>query len=115
MDIQYRNGGSFKYVFVLNVEGLEIMLHIGDYEDEILRRYIPKDIIVKKEIIWLKISNFTFVCKNEGGFSPLDIWRCLYEELTKETNRECVLGNPNVIEIVNYDAAINVVEILMSS
>jgi len=106
MKIKHRNDGGFRYFFILN--GLGFCPTIVDYENEDWRANVSNEVILMKENIRMEIGSsrmalgYYFECYNKGGFSPLDLWRCMYEESVEHIGKE--LLHLRIIEVVEYNA-----------
>ena len=105
MEIRYKDDGSFEYFFVL--DEVNFCPTIDDYQYEHWRELASDIVIIKDEDIQMEIDSSRetfrgyFEIHNEGGFSPLDLWRCMYEESVR------YLGpyghHFRIIEHVKYD------------
>lgn len=64
----------------------------------------PDKIIIKEEIIKIEYTyplstEVIFEYKNKGGFSRIDLWRCIYEGYKRIYEEEKEVGDPVLLQI----------------
>lgn len=102
-DIKLALDGSFKLFLTLQGWGCPT---VAAYEDEVRRKSLsnPDEIIIKDEKINIEFTyplsvrvEFEYVKK--GGFSRMDLWRCIYEGYKKiYEEEEAEVGDPGSYE-----------------
>ena len=99
-----------KASFEISFEVDGICPEVGDYTDKDLRSKASAEVLIKKEITEIYFSeDFSFSCHSKGGFSLLDIWRCIYEAFVKAFDGHW----PDLVflERISYNAVDNIVSI----